>query len=389
MKRILLISSGTDGTMGMCAVNLYRALCQEPDVEVKGVAVHRTKRLLPGFEEFACCDSGVRAGWGKITAFVRQVRWLKQIKQSFRPDITVSCLNSSSTLSVLSGGKDVKIGIFHSPHFQIRAKGRLAFRLAELEFRHLYSRLDGLFCVSAEVRDSILASFPMIDAGKVKVVRNVHFAERILERAAEPLPADDQMLFGKPVLLYCGRLDRNKAPQRSVLAFARACVPDNTRLVFVGPDAEQLTPELQALAEASGVGGRVHFLGARENPFPYMAHAAALVSSSYSEGLPGVIIESLLLGRPVASTSSSKGVWEIFSCEDNYDVLMDGIYENACGVISSNLGKAAAEVREEDIASLASAMEKVLQKGTAGVPAFMQAIRPHHVARQFIDYVQE
>ena len=46
----------------------------------------------------------------------------------------------------------------------------------------------------------------------------------------------------------------------------------------------------------------VKMLGRQENPFSYMAHADALVLTSRFEGLPGVLIQAMALGCPVAST---------------------------------------------------------------------------------------
>jgi len=65
------------------------------------------------------------------------------------------------------------------------------------------------------------------------------------------------------------------------------------------------------LSKKLGIEQKVKFLGFVKNPYPYIKNAKLLVSSSNSEGLPRVIVESLILNTPVVSTYSSEGVFEV------------------------------------------------------------------------------
>ncbi len=60
---------------------------------------------------------------------------------------------------------------------------------------------------------------------------------------------------------------------------------------------------------------RVEILGFQQNPYKYIKNAKLLVFSSDREGLPTVIIESLILGTPVVSTDCPTGPKEILSGE--------------------------------------------------------------------------
>jgi glycosyltransferase involved in cell wall biosynthesis len=80
-------------------------------------------------------------------------------------------------------------------------------------------------------------------------------------------------------------------------------------LVIIGDG--KAGPALKGLAEELNIAPRVRFLGARSDPYPYMARADALVISSKFEGFGGVIVEALALGIPVVATDCKSGPAEI------------------------------------------------------------------------------
>jgi glycosyltransferase involved in cell wall biosynthesis len=58
---------------------------------------------------------------------------------------------------------------------------------------------------------------------------------------------------------------------------------------------------------------RVINLGFKQNPYKYIKNASLLVLSSDREGLPTIVIESLILGTPVVSTDCPTGPSEILT----------------------------------------------------------------------------
>ena len=104
------------------------------------------------------------------------------------------------------------------------------------------------------------------------------------------------------MLLYCGRIEREKGVMDLIAAFASIAsrAPDLS-LVLLG--------EGRALAEAktlaAPLGDRILFLGARplaEVPL-WMAASTLLTLPSHAEGSPNVIREALACGRPVVGTA--------------------------------------------------------------------------------------
>lgn len=378
IKKVLLLVAGDNGTIGSCSLNLYEALKQNPELEVRCAIVHHFQDGFDGFKEAMFFDKENKGGLNA------QIKWLTGLKESFCPDVTISTLFGVSTLSVLSGGCDKKVGIFHSPHQQMKAGGWVRYIIALLQYAMLYPRLDKLCCVSEEVRDS-LATFPWIKNKKKQVVYNVHNLVRILAKSEEPITdyAEAEIL-SYPTLVYCGRLDRNKAPVRAIEAFAKANKPKNAQLIFLGEDQENLRPELEEVAKRVGVMANIHFLGRKSNPYMYIKRCSALISCSYSEGLPGVMIEALTLGIPVVTTNSSKGIWEIFSASEMYNRNMEGTIENECGFISSNLSFRDSTLYNKDIDNLADAMERAFSKGKVNDFKFANAVKGETIVAQLL-----
>jgi glycosyltransferase involved in cell wall biosynthesis len=110
-------------------------------------------------------------------------------------------------------------------------------------------------------------------------------------------------------LLAVGRLVAQKDYPTLLRALAICSRDTDCRLVVIG-DGED-GPALQTLAAELNVSSRVRFLGARSDPYPFMARADALVTSSKFEGFSGVIVEALALRLPVIATDCKSGPDEI------------------------------------------------------------------------------
>ena len=98
------------------------------------------------------------------------------------------------------------------------------------------------------------------------------------------------------VLACVGSLSPEKRVDRALEVVSRL---DDVTLVIAGDGPER--PNLAALAGALPP-GKVHFLGTVDDPAEVYAASDALLLTSDTEGLPGVIIEAGLSGRPAIAT---------------------------------------------------------------------------------------
>ncbi len=359
--KILIVAPKNNQTIGLCSLNLYEAFYSQNNIEVKCVVVHKFKNGYPGFDECESCVKSKSSMFNKPFSFIKQLFWLKRIKQTFRPDITISTLGRCSTLNILSGGNERKIGIFHSPHTQEKDKGLIIYLYTLFEYHYVFPKLDKLACVSIGVKNHILESFKEYKNKKVDVIYNIHNVDDIKTKAQENLSDKEKSLVNSNSIIYVGRLDNNKAPMRALHAFYEAIenIPENANLIFIGKDTDNILPSLQEFIRDKNLSSRVYFLGFQKNPYKYLSHAKCLISTSYSEGLPGVMIESLYLGKPVISTNSSGGVWEILSCYDAFQPNIEDIYISEDGIITSNLAATNKLKYNIDIRNLAKAIHSV------------------------------
>lgn len=343
MNILLLIASAED-TIALVSYNLYKLLSEADGVNLTVINFNSSKEDKYQFNN--CINfkkSTIKNPILKQILNLKKVFHLAYLKYKLRPDITISTQEACTTINILSGGSEKKIGIFHSPHHQAKSEGDILFNIAYFSYKYLYKRLDKLFCVSSEVSNNILNNFKSIKKENIEVVYNIHNIDNILIKSKETINESELKIFKKDVIIYVGRLDNNKAPDRLIKAFhtlmMKEDLSEKVNLLFIGSNPYDYQASLIELVDKLKLNKNVFFLGSKENPYKYIIKSKLLVSTSISEGLPGVLIESLILNTPVVTTNSSSGIWEILSCQKNYDSNLSNYYIASKGLITQNTNK--------------------------------------------------
>ena len=129
--------------------------------------------------------------------------------------------------------------------------------------------------------------------------------ETIIDQANEPVDLPTERNY----LVSVGRINKSKNQILTIKAYEQSILSSKWDLVFVG-DGPHLN-DLRQYAEAKSLLKKVHFLGFRKNPFPFVKAAQAFVSASNWEGFPNAHIEALKVGIPVISSDCLTGPKEI------------------------------------------------------------------------------
>ncbi len=210
-------------------------------------------------------------------------------------------------------GSDV--GVFPTLH------GDFAMRLAKNRSRFeslwlpraaglLYRWADAAIGVSGGVAESLISGTGLA-SDKVVAIHNPFDLEAIRAQASEQPPSHTWLGpdRDRPCVVAAGRLAIQKDYTTLLRAMARVVAQRPARLVILGEGGER--PSLEEQVRALGLQDHVSMAGFVSNPFPDIAHADVFALSSLWEGLPGVLVQALALGRPVVSTDCPHGPREI------------------------------------------------------------------------------
>lgn len=142
---------------------------------------------------------------------------------------------------------------------------------------------------------------------------NSNNVSRLAEQPVE-LPRD------VPYMCAVGRLATEKAYDRLIRIHRRILDQGILHKLIIVGDGEERAHLLQTIRETD-TAETVLLAGYQSNPYPYMKHSRFLVCSSYTEGLPVIAMEAMVLGVPIVSAVPSIG--EVFG-------------NVCCGIVTEN-----------------------------------------------------
>ena len=179
-------------------------------------------------------------------------------------------------------------------HMDLRNEGPKA-----IDFQQIYTQYDKIVAVSQACRESFLAVFPNL-CNKTVVLPNFIVPEEILAKSEE-IVNDMVCEHGVLNIVSVARLSNEKQPYFAVEA-AELMVKRgiNFKWFFVGDGP--LREDLNQQVIEKHLVQYVFFLGAKANPYPYMAKADLFVQCSKVESYCLTIAEALSLGKFVLST---------------------------------------------------------------------------------------
>lgn len=178
----------------------------------------------------------------------------------------------------------------------------------------IYQRFDKVICVSVFTKGQFLSIHPTF-SNKTIALHNIIAVDRIKNLSTDVPDAFELEPNTVLNLVSIGRL----APVKRFSAIPGIAADLNKQgLVFkwyiIGADDSDKV-NIEKEVAAKHVEDSVILLGNKNNPYPYIANADALICTSVSEACPNVINEAKILGTPIVSTDFGSV----------YEMLNDGV----------------------------------------------------------------
>jgi len=253
------------------------------------------------FDHIHTINSDVHRDWRRWIESPAHILRLSQSINRINPDLILTVNTYSNLLVPLAAPRRRVILSVHSNTTQQLIESRFG-RPISLMMRWIYPG-HTLVAPTQGVADDLQGSF---DIRGTKVIPHGVDLQSIQSQAEQNTPDIPQF----PYIISVGRLTTAKDYPTLLHAFSAAQSQGlQEHLVIVG-DGE-LRDSLTKLCNDLGLSQLVHFLGHRQNPFPYVKSARFFVLSSVWEGFGLALLESLAIGTPAIATDCPSGPAEI------------------------------------------------------------------------------
>ena len=231
---------------------------------------------------------GVAAGPGRL---LRSRGSLRARIAAHEPDLIVAHGGDPLRHAVLAGAHRwaplvyIRVAAL-TPDLRTPARSR--------SLRHAYDRVAAFVAVSGSLRDELTDVFG-VPSERIRVIRNGRLAPPPVheERRAE-IRAELGAATGQALVVWAGRFVREKDPVAAVRLARR--LPAGVHLAIVGGG-----PLEREVRDAAASVPGLTLVGERVDAPTLIAAGDLLVSTSRTEGAPGVFVEALLAGVPVVA----------------------------------------------------------------------------------------
>ncbi|MFC0266825.1 glycosyltransferase [Kushneria aurantia] len=201
-------------------------------------------------------------------------------------------------------------------------------RLKGIYLRRLYQHKQ-VVCNTPNVRQQLekQLAFHDIEPRRWATIGNPCDIEAIRSLADESVE-----LPKRPYVVHVSRLSQVKRQDLLIRAYLAADIEEDLVIVGDGPMRESI----EQLIDALGVGDRVHLIGSRANPYPWMKQARLFVLSSKSEAFGIVLAESMICGTPCVAVDAPGGIRNVL-INDQARLVVDNSIEGLAAGIREGL----------------------------------------------------
>lgn len=175
--------------------------------------------------------------------------------------------------------------------------------------------IDKVVVISDDMKKKLLEKFPQFEKKIIRIYNPFDFQE--IRNKAEDLSEENsenlELMLKKEYFCKVARLDLKSKDFVTLFKGYKEFSLENSlyELVIVGdgPDRD----EIKKIIKDMQLEDKVHLIGNRKNPYPWIKNCKILIQSSFFEGLPTVLIEGLILEKNIISSDCPTGPSEILN----------------------------------------------------------------------------
>lgn len=250
-----------------------------------------------------------KKGFFKFLGYLKELYLIrKNLKKIVKKDSVILNMNIRNiriNISILKY-KNKKLGWIHG-----NILNDIGSTLEKLNYK-LFFQYTKIFNISKQGKKDFEKKFPNLK-NKSELLYNSFNIKKIIEKSKESINDSNY-------LLSIGRLSFEKGFDILIEAMSllkKDGINEKLYLIGDGIEKEKLKSKIKELSLEKNV----FLLGFKENPYPWIKNSKLYILSSRGEGLPTVLIESLILQKAIVSTNCLCGPEEILDF-GNYGLLV-------------------------------------------------------------------
>ena len=189
----------------------------------------------------------------------------------------------------------------------------------------MWDAYDNIISISDAVTESFVKTFPALQ-DKIIQIGNILPAKLVKKMAEETVSVEDEMPANSLKLLSIGRFSEAKNFDNVPDIISHLLdngIDAHWYLIGFGPDEELIRQRI----DEAGMQDRVHILGKKDNPYPYIKACDLYVQPSRYEGNCVSVREAQMLGKPVVITNYATSASQL---EDGVDGVIVPMENAAC-----------------------------------------------------------
>lgn len=351
MKKILLIiPSGGVGGIERLALNFYN-FYKGKGYYVKVLKIIKDEIDIVNFGEdelfLSDIDFSEMTKKGRLFFYLKSPLLLRKIILKHKFTDSISFGDLPNIFSSLTFTKENKVASLHALKSVEISNDSFLSTISKISYRTSYYFLDKVVCISEAIRKDLIEKCNFKFHNKLEVIYNPHNVEELVKLSNETLDDSfEKSLFEKKTILFIGRLTIQKSPWHLLKSFSLLENQNQINLVFIGDGMPKVKEYLDELIKLYHLENNVFFLGRKSNPYKYLAKSTLLALTSFYEGTPNVIVESIATNTPVVTSNCTDGIMELMQL--NHYKEHEELIETDAGIITPNFFKGKLEIIKEN-----------------------------------------